>query len=230
MLQLDQPEHTSSPTTAPEAPVRETVESTPSSETPETETIEVAQHRRAKVRLVPVDNPTQISNASMATWTTRYSETMDQMRMNNMDKTTITQGRRNAAFWVLEQGIGSVRTDFQADTHEHPLSVFTGTALLDALCGVEPERRGQKRSASAMTAEEDAEEARQVRSRSEEEIQPDQGVGQPTFDDDQDIIMGDHGDEEEVVSFGNSHVMNLFTNRDEGNRTSSWSSSSSTTI
>lgn len=102
------------------------------------------------------------------------------------------QARRNAAFWVLDQGIGGVTVNFGGDVEPHPLSVFSGHTLLDALTGTTSSLAGRKHSLSITESE--AEEIQVSRGR--EALQQDLGI--PPADEDGIFLQWDEDIESEV--------------------------------
>jgi len=152
----------------------------------------VAQQRTIKARLVPIDDPTELPNQTLGDWNDGYLEFMDEAHLDSANKISLAQAKRNAAFWVLDQGIGAVDTEFRADVHEHPLSIFSGRSLLDALVGPQAQPQGRKRSSSAMEEEAGDDHSRRVRSRSDEHTTPNRTEQQQPNDDDQGIVIDDY--------------------------------------
>jgi meiotic recombination protein REC8 len=79
---------------------------------------------------------------------------------------TLTLARKNADFWVLQNGIGGLGLAYQGLEPQHmpePLRMFSGTALLEALTGIQLSIAGTKHPRD-ISADEDPE--RRVRTRS----------------------------------------------------------------
>jgi meiotic recombination protein REC8, fungi type len=115
------------------------------------------------------DQRTELSNRELSQWNTSYLENMAEATRTKVRYKALVQARKNAAFWVLEQGIGGVQAAFGQDRVPHPLSVFSGQALLDALTGHESSPAGTKRSRSSISDDEGDQESRRIRARGEEE-------------------------------------------------------------
>ena len=78
-----------------------------------------------------------------------------------------TLAKHNAAFWVFDQGIGSVGIGLGANCEPHPLKQFSGDELYNSLVHG-PKARGRKRG---VPQDSDSEtEERRVRAKGDEEI------------------------------------------------------------
>lgn len=123
---------------------------------------------------------------------------MAEAHLENAGKISIAQAKCNAAYWVLDQGIGGVDSAFREDVQDHPLAVFSGQALLDALVG--PQSRKRSASVVAEEEEEDSSEGRRVRARSgNEQAAPQVDHGEQNLaDDEQGLLMGDDDIEPEI--------------------------------
>lgn len=129
---------------------------------------------------------------------------MDSARLENAVKISVAQAKRNAAYWVLDQGLGDVDSNFREDFEEHPLAIFSGQSLIRALIGPSGQPESRKRSASAIAdndAVDGSQTSKRVRSRSDEEARTTQGVNdevQMLVDGDLGITIGDDDFEAEV--------------------------------
>lgn len=123
------------------------------------------QKRNRPIQAIPVDNPTQIPNRTLADWQNTYSDTMNAAANENNDKITLAQAKRNAAHWVIGHGISGLGG--LGLPGEHPLAAFSGQQLLDSLASPAQAQGGRKRSSSAVVEEYPEEERRRVRVRPE---------------------------------------------------------------
>lgn len=153
---------------------------------PNAETIVVARaapQRNKPTRTIPIDNPAELQNSTLGEWDNKYTDIMEDAHKEHASKTSVAQAKRNAAYWILDQGIGGVSADFREDDHEHPLAMFSGQALLEMFDGPDTQSGSRKRSASAGTEAD----KRRVRPRSEDEqprVNDKQDDFEPQFDDD----------------------------------------------
>lgn len=112
-----------------------------------------APQRATRTRVVPFDDPAEVPNRTLAEWNDNYLEFMEVARMEKLGKISVTQAKRNAAYWVLDQGLGEVASNFREDYEEHPLAIFSGQEFIDSLVG--PPRQAESRKRSASAVEED---------------------------------------------------------------------------
>jgi len=160
-----------------------------------------AQQRTAKTKTIPVDNPAELQNRVLNEWNDNYLDFMQEAHIENASKISIAQAKRNAAYWVLDQGIGGVDSEFRGDSQEHPLAVFSGQALIDALIGPQAQSPSRKRPRSATGNDEDDEAAsRRVRSspHGQEGVDVDGDGLHVMADDDQGLTLGEDEFEPEV--------------------------------
>ncbi|KAJ6087825.1 hypothetical protein N7467_006739 [Penicillium canescens] len=111
-----------------------------------------------------IDENTALRNATMAEWNNEYVLNMARAMKQKMQNKLPTLAKKNAAFWVFGQGIGSVGVRLGMWNELHPLSLYSGEDLFDAIGGY-PQQNGHKR---AYEYEED-EQGRRVRAREDEE-------------------------------------------------------------
>lgn len=149
---------------------------------------------KTKTTLVPMDNPAELQNRVLGEWNGHYLEFMEEAHVENAGKISLAQAKRNAAYWVLDQGVGGVHADFGDDQDEHPLALFSGQALLHALLGPQAQAKSRKRTRSPSGEDEDdSTESRRVRSspHGQDGIRPDDDGVQIIADDEQGLTLGD---------------------------------------
>jgi meiotic recombination protein REC8, fungi type len=182
-------------------PAREATAPSPPGNQDDNESLQAAtaaQTRAPRIKPVQVDSATELQNRVLGEWTNDYLANMDAANRQKQQYRAAAQGRRNAAFWILGQGIGGVQADFGDDPHPHPLAVFSGQTLLDALAGAQsPSPSGSKRVRSGSRDDE-----RRVRPRADDE----QGdVARGDADGDGDVMMG--FDDDGIVMQGDNDAM-----------------------
>lgn len=155
-----------------------------------TETATAPQRRARPARPMQIDQRTELQNKDLGDWNTNYLDNMAQLEQTKQSRAT-AQGKKNAAFWVLRQGIGGVQANFGEDREPHPLAVFSGKDLLDALLGPNGQRSptSSKRARSSSPSSEDE---RRVRARYEDDENVGRGAPEDgqimSLDDDQGIM------------------------------------------
>lgn len=99
----------------------------------------VPLRRRAHQQRVPkklvTDASTTLRNTDLANQNADYLMNMAQASKQKQQNKQQTLAKKNAEFWVLGQGIGSVGVGLGAKRDTHPLSAFAGAALFNTLCG-----------------------------------------------------------------------------------------------
>lgn len=103
---------------------------------------------------MPFDDPAELPNSTLAEWNDNYLEIMEIAREEKWGKISAMQAKRNAAYWILDQGLGDVASNFREDYEHHPLAIFSGQALIESLVGPPKRPLSRKRSASAITGDE----------------------------------------------------------------------------
>ena len=124
---------------------------------------------------------------------------MDALARTKDQNKSAAQARKNAAFWVLGQGVGGVEANFGNDTFPHPLSVFSGETLLQILGRRQTSPTGSKRARSESADLDEAEGGRRVRARGEDEEDVARGEEGPVYGFDDDGILP-QGDDYQVES------------------------------
>ncbi|KAJ5870172.1 hypothetical protein N7455_005113 [Penicillium solitum] len=130
------------------------------------ETIEIEATRTRRVRRpkeIISDDTTALRNMTLAQWNNEYVANMTQALKQRQQNKIPTISKKNAAFWVFGQGIGSVGVGLGMDREPHPLNLYSGDDLLEAVGGY-PQRKGRKRSAY----DDEISEGRRVRARAEQ--------------------------------------------------------------
>lgn len=139
------------------------------------------QARRARVpRVVPVDDQTALRNTELAQINNEYVQNMLAVLKQKEQNKLPAQAKKNAAFWVFGQGIGSVGVGLGASHMLHPLCAFSGDEL-HALLSPENKRKARKRGRRAGDHDEESgsdSDGRRVRARGESEEQIGRGNGQ----------------------------------------------------
>ncbi|KAJ5502642.1 hypothetical protein N7463_005516 [Penicillium fimorum] len=130
------------------------------------ETIEIQAARIRRVRRpkeIISDDTTALRNMTMAQWNNEYAANMIEALKQKQQNKISTISKKNAAFWVFGQGIGSVGVGLGMDRELHPLSLYSRENLFEAVGGY-PQRNGRKRSAD----DDGRSEGRRVRARDEQ--------------------------------------------------------------
>lgn len=130
------------------------------------ETIEIEATRTRRVRRpkeIISDDTTALRNMTLAQWNNEYVANMIQALKQKQQNKIPTISKKNAAFWVFGQGIGSVGVGLGMDREPHPLNLYSGDDLFEAVGGY-PQRKGRKRSVD----DDGISEGRRVRARDEQ--------------------------------------------------------------
>ncbi|KAH0294688.1 hypothetical protein KCU62_g17, partial [Aureobasidium sp. EXF-3399] len=117
---------------------------------------------------LPQDQQLELHNADLQTWDREYLATQSRASLQKLNNKTLTLARKNADFWVLQNGIGGLGVAYQgveAQLMPEPLRMFSGSALLEALTRIQLSIAGTKHP-RAIDADEDDEQERRVRTRS----------------------------------------------------------------
>ena len=157
---------------------------------------EAIQPRIKRAKQLMVDRQTELSNRQLSEWNQNYIANMQEASRTKEEHKALTIAKKRAAFWVFGQGIGNTGELVSGDEDFHPLSVFHGQALLEALGCVKPSSTGLKRSREPSEEDSD-EEGRRVRVRSNEE--EDQALGE--FEE---VEIGIGGDNDDLMATGDN--------------------------
>lgn len=127
---------------------------------------EVAEDRQIRnvSKSMMMDEQTAFRNTELAQINNDYLQNMALILKQKAQNRIPTQAKKNAAFWVFGQGIGSVGVGLGTSHAVHPLQVFSGDELLESL-HLEQKRRGVKKRGCASDEESDSESGRRVRAR-----------------------------------------------------------------
>ncbi|GFF46437.1 hypothetical protein IFM58399_07796 [Aspergillus lentulus] len=133
------------------------------------ETREAPMCRTRRIpKAVATDTQTALRNTELAQYNNEYVQNMAAALKQKLRNKVPTQAKKNAEFWVLGQGIGSVGVGLGTSHVQHPLNFFSGETLYASLTCVE---RSKKRKGSPSTTEDSGadSETRRVRRREESE-------------------------------------------------------------
>ena len=155
---------------------------------------EATQPRTKRAKEVVPDRQTTLSNRELAEWNENYVANMERASRVKEEYKSLAAAKKRAAFWVFDQGIGNTGELVSGHEASHPLSVFHGQALLEALGCFKASSTGRKRSRDPSEEDSD-EEGRRVRVRSNE------GENQ-TLGEFQDVEMGISGDGDDLMATG----------------------------
>ncbi|KAJ5657518.1 uncharacterized protein N7484_001167 [Penicillium longicatenatum] len=87
------------------------------------------------IRPINTDTNTTLRNTDLARWNNEYTTNMANASKQKQQNRVQTTAKKNAAFWVFGQGIGSVGMGLGAQREDHPLKCFSGEKLENALYG-----------------------------------------------------------------------------------------------
>ena len=164
------------------------------------------QRRVQAVRAIEADARPELTNRQLGEWSTNYLANMAEATSLKEQARSLAQAKKNAAFWVLGQGIGGVEASFGADRMSHPLAIFSGQALLDALVGTTTSPAGTKRARGQLYEDDEEEQTRRVRPRGEEEEQVGRGEeGEVMLGQDEGLMF--QGDDYNIVSSISGRVL-----------------------
>ncbi|KAB8231949.1 Rad21/Rec8 N terminal domain protein [Aspergillus alliaceus] len=175
------------------------------------------QTRRAP-RIQTWDDRTALRNTELTNLNSDYMQNMAIASKQKLKNKLPTQAKKNAAFWVLGQGIGSVGLGLGAFHVPHPLQQFSGEELYSALDPT-TRHRGHKRKCFPSEDSETGSDVRHVRAREGYEEQL--GRGGP---------VDEHGTWQEEIEIGRHappvfHDDNSFSSQMPWNITASVQSS-----
>ncbi|KAJ5180113.1 hypothetical protein N7492_003323 [Penicillium capsulatum] len=108
------------------------------------EIMESPQPRRAKraARKIECDDQTTLRNTDLARWNNEYLTNMAQASKQKEQNKMQTIVKKNAAFWVFGQGLGSVGIGLGTLHAAHPLKIYSGEDFYDTLSGfINPNER-----------------------------------------------------------------------------------------
>jgi meiotic recombination protein REC8 len=129
------------------------------------ETIEIRSVRTRRTRRpkeIISDDATALRNMTLAQWNNEYVANMTLASKQKQQNKMQTIAKKNAAFWVFRQGIGSVGIGIGTQQEPHPLSIFSGEDLFESIGGY-IQQKGHKRTLD----DDDTNTERRVRAREE---------------------------------------------------------------
>ncbi|KAJ5698984.1 hypothetical protein N7462_000989 [Penicillium macrosclerotiorum] len=105
-----------------------------------------AQHKAKQVKVIKPDGTTTLRNAELARWNDDYLTNMARSQKQKQQNKQISLAKKNAASWVFGLGIGSVGKGIGTHHELHPLKLYSGKDLYNAVCGrTEKSRQKRKR-------------------------------------------------------------------------------------
>ncbi|KKA18397.1 Rad21/Rec8 N terminal domain protein, partial [Rasamsonia emersonii CBS 393.64] len=158
-------------------------------ETSETRNAGMSRKKRA-CKKVEADECSQISRTELVRLEDEYLQNMSLASKQKKHNKDLTQAKKNALFWVVGGGIGSVGMGLGVSRTSHPLQEFCGEQLLAALGAqdVSDDTR-RKRGLSFHGDDVSSDEGRRVRPRVDEEIETDLPRGDELAFGDADVLM-----------------------------------------
>ncbi|KAJ5194373.1 hypothetical protein N7491_001711 [Penicillium cf. griseofulvum] len=129
-------------------------------------TTEIQAVRTRRVRCpkeIISDDTTALRNMTLAQWNNEYVANMIEALKQKQQSKVPTISKKNAAFWVFGQGIGSVGVGLGIDHEPHPLNLYSGENLFEAVGGY-LRQNARKRIAD----DDESSEGRRVRARDEQ--------------------------------------------------------------
>jgi meiotic recombination protein REC8 len=132
---------------------------------------EAPQRKTRAPKVLQPDYPQELANSDLSQWNTNYLANMAEATRIKQQHKAVALAKKNAAFWVLGQGIAGVGMGSGDARVPSPLEVLSGQALLAALTGRESSPAGTKRTRSLSDGLDEGRVARRVRARGDEEQQ-----------------------------------------------------------
>lgn len=145
------------------------------SETEASSSAEAPQRNVRVPKVLQPDTRQELANADLAQWNSNYLANMAEATKIKQQHKAGTLAKRNAAFWVLGQGLAGVGSSSGNDRVPNPLQVYSGPALLAALAWREEWPRGIKRTRSPSDNSSGEKESRRVKIGHDEELQMGRG-------------------------------------------------------
>lgn len=132
-------------------------------------TTAVAPAVRVRVpKPLPQDQELELHNSDLQDWDREYLDNQAMATQHKLQNKSLALARKNANFWVLQNGIGGLGSVYHGaeDCMPEPLRMFSGNALLEALTGIQLALAGTKHPRD-VDEDEDGQE-RRVRSRNDD--------------------------------------------------------------
>ncbi|GKZ19333.1 hypothetical protein AbraIFM66951_005562 [Aspergillus brasiliensis] len=127
------------------------------------------QQKKRGPKVIGLDVQIALRNTEMAHLNSNYVQNMAAASKQKQRNKLPTLAKKNAAFWVFGQGIGSVGVGVGVSHVTHPLHSFSGEHLYEKL-NPEPNGRGRKRVHPSVEGDSDLD-TRRVRPRVDDEYQ-----------------------------------------------------------
>ncbi|KAJ5110048.1 hypothetical protein N7532_002693 [Penicillium argentinense] len=102
---------------------------------PDPTEIRRARSSNRPAREIVPDEKTSLRNTDLANWNQNYLANMAQANKQKQHNKLPTIAKKNAAFWVYGQGLGSVGKGLGAQPEPHPLAMFSGIKLFQSIGG-----------------------------------------------------------------------------------------------
>lgn len=134
-------------------------------------TVDPPALRGKKKKTLKPDARQELSKHDIAGWAGNYLDQMQQVIRGKMQLRSNALAKKNADFWVLQNGVGGLSTVFGNEGIPEPLRMFTGASLLESLTGLKITAAGTKRARADSVEQPESgvgEDGRRVRDRSEE--------------------------------------------------------------
>lgn len=164
-------------------PLRSTSESSEIAEAP-------LQRRHRATKQLPVDVRQELRNSDLAQWKDAYAQNMSEASGIKINHKAPFIAKKNAAFWVMGSGIGSVGEGLGSSQMKSPLVMFSGNNIMEALTGIQVSTAGRKRDRIEEDDNESDSEARRLRMRKDDGEHIGRGDDLILNDDDTAMIPG----------------------------------------
>ncbi|KAI5304630.1 hypothetical protein KEM56_006231, partial [Ascosphaera pollenicola] len=89
--------------------------------------------RKRNIRVLESDERPELRNSHLLEWNEEYLRNMARAKRLKLTHQLPSDARRNAALWVLEQGLGNVGSLIGGFEYDHMLRIYAGSSLLDSL-------------------------------------------------------------------------------------------------
>ena len=137
-----------------------------SEEQESSESADAPMRRRPRApRELPVDERQELHNSDLAQWKADYLDNMATATEIKKNHKAYALAKKNAEYWVMGAGIGGVGTGIGASKLKSPLDMFAGSAMMEALTGIQTLPARQKRARDKSEDQESDSETRRVRMR-----------------------------------------------------------------
>ena len=162
----------SSPLRQSSASVQPNEPTEPQSDHADEESVTAPAVRRRKRKGIAPDVQQELGNRDLSGWSNNYLNQMQEVLRGKIQTRSTALAKKNADFWVLQNGVGGLGVTYGQEDIPEPLRMFTGNALLEALTGLRLTAAGEKhaRDEGDDEVEDEADKnQRRVRTRSDED-------------------------------------------------------------